>query len=141
MTSMKTRAAYLIATAVLITSLLSACGGINPRDTLNGTTWTLTSIDNIPPLEGRNLSIAFAEGKFSGSSGCNSYSGSYDINGEKISTGPIAMTLMACADSGMMEQEQFFLAYLGDLKTFVRNEVQLQLFRSDGKALKFISQR
>jgi heat shock protein HslJ len=138
MTLMKSRATFLIATTVLIIYLLSACGGINPRDTLNGTAWTLTSIDNIPPLEGRKLSIAFAEGKLSGSSGCNSYSGSYEINGEKISAGPIAMTLMACVDPGVMDQEQSFLAYLGDLKTFVRSDGQLQLFRSDGKSLTFI---
>ena len=119
-------------------SLLSACGGINPRDTLNGTSWILTSIDNTPPLNGTKLTVAFTGGKLNGSSGCNSYSGSYEINGEKISTGPIAMTLMACMDTDMMDQEQSFLAYLGDLKTFIRSEGQLQFFRSDGKALTFI---
>jgi heat shock protein HslJ len=138
MTMMKTRAANLIAAVVMMMWLLSACGGINPRDPLNGTAWTLTSIDHTAPLKGTKLTIEFAEGKVSGSSGCNSYSGSYEINGEKISTGPIAMTLMACVDPGMMEQEQSFLAYLGDLKTFVRSEGQLQIFRSDGKALTLI---
>jgi heat shock protein HslJ len=135
---MKTRAALLITSAILIIYVLTACGGINPRDTLNGTAWTLTAIDNTPTLKGTKLTIAFAGGKLSGSSGCNSYSGSYEINGEKISTGPIAMTLMACMDTGVMDQEQSFLEYLGNLKTFIRNEGQLQLFRSDGKALIFI---
>jgi heat shock protein HslJ len=138
MTLMKTRVTIIIAAAAMIMSLLNACGEINPRDTLNGTAWTLTSIDNTPPLKGTKLTAAFAEGKFSGSSGCNSYSGSYEINDEKISTGPIAMTLMACVDPGIMEQEQSFLAYLGDLKTFVLSDGQLHFFRSDGKKLTFL---
>ena len=140
MTLIKTRVAFWIAAAVLFVYLLTACGEIIPRDALNGTAWTLTSLDNTLPLKGRKLTIDFAEGKFSGSSGCNSYGGSYEIKGEKISTGSIAMTMMACVDPGVMEQEQTFLEYLQDAQTFLRSEGQLQIFCSDGKALTFIPQ-
>ena len=31
--------------------------------TLNGSAWTLTPIDNTPPLQGRKLTVEFAKGK------------------------------------------------------------------------------
>ena len=138
--SMKTRVALWIAAAVLFLFLLTACSGINLRDALNDSAWTLSSIDKVPPLKGTKLTVKFAEGQISGSSGCNSYGGAYQVNGEKISTGPIATTLMACVDPGVMEQEQTFLAYLQDAKTYNLSEGQLLIFRSDGKALRFIPQ-
>ena len=39
-----------------------------------------------------------------------------------------------------MEQEQTFLEYLQDAQTFKLSEGQLQIFRSDGKALTFMPQ-
>ena len=136
---MKTSPTFRIAVAVLF--LLSACVEINPRDVLNGTSWTLMSLDNTLPLEGRKFTLEFAEGRIRGSSGCNSFSGTYEIIGEKISTGPIAMTMMACAETGVMEQEQAYLEHLQDAKTFKLSEGQLKIIRSDGKALKFVPQR
>ena len=138
--TMKMRVAFWIAAAVMFVYLLTACGVINPRDALNGSAWTLTSFDNMPPLKGTKLTVEFAEGKIGGSSGCNSYGGLYKVNGEKISTGPIAVTMMACVDPGVMEQEQIFLEYLQEAQTYIRSEGQLQIFRSDGKALTFMPQ-
>jgi heat shock protein HslJ len=136
---MKTSTAIWVTVALLI--LLSACGEINPGDVLNGTSWTLISMNNTLPIEGRKSTLEFAEGRLSGSSGCNSFSGTYEVKGEMISTGPIAMTLMACAEIGVMEQEQLFLAYLQDVKTFKFSDGQLEIIRSNGKALKFVLQR
>jgi len=138
--AMKTRVAFWIVAVVMFLSLLTACGEINPRDALNGTAWVLTSIDNTPPLKGTKLTVKFTKGQIGGSSGCNSYGGSYEIKGVKISTGPIVMTMMACVDPGVMEQEQTFLEYLQDAQTFKLSEGQLQIFRSDEKALTFIPQ-
>jgi len=136
----KTRVAFWIAAAVLFLLLLTACGEINQEDALNDTAWALIYLDNTPPLKGTKLTVKFANGQIGGSSGCNSYGGSYKVNREKISTGPIAITLMACVDPGVMEQEQTFLEYLQDTQTFKLSEGQLQIFRSDGKALTFMPQ-
>lgn len=137
----KNRFLFLITVSVLNTFLLTACGLINSKDSLNGTIWLLTAIDNIPPLEGTNLSVEFIDGQISGSSGCNSHGGSYEVNGEKIVTSSIVMTLIACVDAGVMEQEQTFIQYLQDAQTFKLSEEQLQIFRSDGRALTFILQK
>lgn len=135
---MKTRAVFWIAAAVLFLFLVSACGVNNSKDALNGSAWDLIFIDQTPTLKGTKLTVKFAEGQIGGSAGCNSYSGSYKVNGEKISIGPIAMTMMACVDPGVMEQEQTFLAYLQNAQSFKLNEGELLILSSYGKALTFI---
>lgn len=134
---MKKRLAFLTSAAMMLLFLLSACSVAAFKDPLNGTSWTLTSIDNTPPLGNASVTVEFTGGKIGGSSGCNSYGGSYKVSGQKISTDSIAMTLMACMDPGVMEQEQAFLEYLQDAQTFKLDEGQLQIFRSDGKSLSF----
>jgi len=123
--TMKTRVAIWVEAAVLFVYLLTACGEINHKDALNGSAWTLTSFDSTPPLKGTKLTVEFAEGQIGGSSGCNSYGGTYEIKGKKITTGSIAMTMMACADPGVMEQEQTFLEYLQDAQTYKLSKGQL----------------
>ena len=134
---MKTRNTVLLTGVILFMLVLSACSGGSLKDPLNGTAWALTSIDDTPPLEKTAVTVEFTDGKIGGSSGCNSYGGFYKVKGEKITTDSIAMTLMACADAGVMVQEQAFLEHLKSAKTFKLNENQLQLFNSEGKNLTF----
>ncbi|MHB8807035.1 MAG: META domain-containing protein [Anaerolineaceae bacterium] len=139
---MKTKSGslFLITIVILSTFLLSACGLINAKDTLNETSWLLTAIDDAPTLEGTKVTAEFSEGQIGGSSGCNSYGGSYETKGEKITTSSIVMTLMACQDASIMEQEQTFLQYLQDAQTFQISGKQLQIFDSNGRALTFIQE-
>jgi heat shock protein HslJ len=135
---MKTSHVSLTLAVILVTILLSSCGGTSLKDPLNNSAWVLTSIDNMSPLEKTAVTVEFTEGKIGGSSGCNSYGGSYKVKGEKITTDSIAMTLMACVDPEIMEQEQVFLGYLQDAQTYKLGDGHLQIFRSDGKNLTFI---
>lgn len=50
------------------------------------------------------------DGNLSGTGGCNSFNTTYQINGDQISFGPAASTLMACQVG--MEQEAMFFAAL-----------------------------
>ncbi|MCJ7626377.1 MAG: META domain-containing protein, partial [Anaerolineaceae bacterium] len=80
-------------------------------------------------------------GEVHGSAGCNSYRGSYQVTGDKITFGPIAITEMACmGPEGIMEQEALFTAYLSDAQYFKFVDDQLQIFQSDNEALTFIPQ-
>jgi heat shock protein HslJ len=97
--------------------LLSACNPILSRDPLNGTSWSLGAIDETPTLQGILVTLAFADGQVSGSSGCNSYGGSYKVNGEKITIRSLVSTLMACQDMDIMEQEQTYMQYLQNAQT------------------------
>ncbi len=127
--------AVLIA-AVMLPLLLSACG--SPlSDSLNGTSWTLTAMNDAPVLINNPVTIAFTEGKIGGSSGCNTYGGAYSLFGEKITTDKIVMTLMACADTIAMDQESAFLDILQHARTFKIKDGQLLIFSPDGKSLRF----
>jgi heat shock protein HslJ len=75
-----------------------------------------------------------------GSSGCNTYTGSYRVKGDTITVGDLAWTLMACLEpEGVMEQETLVMEHLSDAQTYRFVDGQLQIFQSDGEALTFAS--
>lgn len=121
--------------------LLSACNPILSRDPLNGTSWSLGAIDETPTLQGILVTLTFADGQVSGSSGCNSYGGSYKVNGEKITIRSLVSTLMACQDIDIMEQEQTYMQYLQNAQTYQIDSDQLQIATIDGKVLVFTLQK
>jgi copper homeostasis protein (lipoprotein) len=45
----------------------------------------------------------------SGSGGCNRFTGSYELNGERLTFGETAGTMMACIE-GMETEKEFFAA-------------------------------
>jgi heat shock protein HslJ len=131
----KTKKIVLAAALFLLAFLLADCSAILGSNPLAGTSWKLVLINDKPVLGETEPTIKFSDGKISGSSGCNSFGGSYKVSGQKLTTTSIAMTLMACADPAVMEQEQEFLEHLQNAKTFKLNENQLQLFISEVKNL------
>ena len=128
-----------LASLVFLLTLLSACSATPASiDSLDGTSWELYAISKHFPVEGSNITIAFEDGQVSGSAGCNSYGGEYQVNEKKIEFGMLASTLMACVDPAMMEQETMFLQMLGDAHRFELVDGQLQIFWSDHEALTFV---
>lgn len=147
------KAKLLILVMLLLGMGLSACSGSagnevegpgvpaesRPADVLEGTSWKLLHYRKTQVSEGIHITAVFEDGVISGSSGCNSYSGSYQVEGSKITIGPLAATLMACVDPAeVMEMEQMVQAWLMEAVTFELSEEQLMIFRSDGEALTFI---
>jgi len=131
----------LINTLTLITwiaILLVACGGTG-GDPLNGTTWELYSIGRYSPIVGSKTTIRFEDGQVSGLGGCNQYGGEYKSSGQMLSFSALYMTEMACmSPEGIMDQEQLFLQYLEDARSFEIVDGQLQIFWSDHEALTFV---
>ena len=79
---------------------------------LAGTSWTLVSIGGTPVAEGSGPSPHVRRGRqASGSTGCNSMSGTYATDGAALTFGPMAMTRMACEES-LMTQETAVLEAL-----------------------------
>ena len=121
--------------------LLVACGGIG-GDSLNGTTWELYSMGRYSPIAGSKTTVQFEDGQVSGLGGCNHYGGEYQINGNMISFDKLYMTEMACLNpEGIMDQEQRFLQYIGDARSFEIVDGQLQIYGSGGEALTFVPAR
>ena len=112
---------------------------------LVGTTWRLVSYgDPIDPQEvlaGTSVTAQFLPetdntGTVGGSATCNSYSTSYTINGDQISFGPVAGTLMMCPIGA--DQETAYLAALETAQTFQIAGANLQIVY-DGGVLNFTS--
>ena len=85
----------------------------SPAD-LTGTSWTLVSIGATPAIEGAGASLAFdSAGNVNGSTGCNSFSGSYALDGSALTFGPLATTRMACEDAVMAQEAAVLEALSG----------------------------
>jgi heat shock protein HslJ len=83
---------------------LGACGsssGVSASD-LNGS-WSLTSVtgadgQTVAIPAGVSPGITFQDGQVNGDTGCNSFSGSFTLDGSTIDFGPLKTTRMVCAD-------------------------------------------
>jgi heat shock protein HslJ len=86
--------------------------------------WEATGINNgqqavVSPAAGVPVTATFtATGEVHGNTGCNSFSGPYTVVGDSISIGPLASTLMACANPVLMDQEQWYLSALQGATTW-----------------------
>ena len=87
--------------------------------TLEGPTWVLdrTSIESLAPgaPDDARVDLIFEDDAVAGTSGCNRYFGSYEVDGGSISFGTLGGTEMACEPS-LMELESAYLAALGDVR-------------------------
>jgi heat shock protein HslJ len=140
---MKTKHAAIVILMGTIILSLAACGGAGSAggDPLDGTSWDLMAYRKSKPIPGATITATFEDGQVRGSAGCNSYFGSYQVDGDVINVGQLGMTEMACLEpEGVMDQELMYLDFLGDARTFRFSDGQLQIFRPDGEALTFVPQ-
>jgi heat shock protein HslJ len=87
-------------------------------DPLDGTTWLLVSyVDadgpTVPALEGIRAAITFEDGGVAGSAGCNRIGASYQVDGSTIKFGPFRMTMMACPEPQMKQEDAVTKAMAG----------------------------
>ena len=70
-----------------------------------------------------------SEGTVKGSAGCNSYFGSYKLNGGQLSIpGPVGVTEMYCMEhEGIMDQEQEYLALIQLAESYDIDGNELQI--------------
>jgi heat shock protein HslJ len=67
----------------------------------------------------------------SGSGGCNRFTGSYELNGERLTFGETAGTMMGCIEG--METEKEFFAALKQVRRGKVSSQQLQLLDAEDK--------
>ena len=77
---------------MIILPTLAACDNTSssPDDPLNGTQWNLIFYRKTSVIEGTKITVKFDNGEINGTAGCNSYFGSYQVEGDKITFGSIA---------------------------------------------------
>ena len=91
----------LLAGAVLLLSACMSQPGAVPSPeppVLDGTEWTVTKIKGADTVADSQPTIAFEDGKVSGTPGCNRFFGSYTQDGAKLEFGMMGTTEMACLD-------------------------------------------
>lgn len=137
---MKTNTHYILIFVTAIALASSACGlsGLTGEDPLDGTAWTLTAYRKSKPLPGTEITLSFTDGEVQGSAGCNSYGGSYSLDGQNLTIQELYATEMYCMDpEGIMEQESDYLGSLRQVNRFDLTGDQLILHHTDQETLTF----
>jgi heat shock protein HslJ len=104
--------------------MLSACSARRSSQDLTGRIWILNQLNGVVPITGTAITAEFNQGgRVGGSSGCNSYSASYEVKGNTLSFNePMVSTMMACPEP-IMEQEREYLGVLAGTATYqIANE-------------------
>lgn len=123
----------------IVVMLLASCGGAADQSAnLEGTSWTLQSYNKNQPLAGHEPTLSFEDSQVSGTTGCNSYGGEYEVDGEKLSFGAMFMTEMACLDEGVMDQESAYLELLGQAESYELVDGVLTIFAGQQQTLTFV---
>lgn len=102
---------------------------------INGSRWTLSELHGRDPLSGTTITLAFEDGTLGGRDGCNHYSTSYSLSGNRISIEErITGTMMACEDA-IMDQADAYLNALTTATNYVMTGGELLLYGDDGEEL------
>jgi heat shock protein HslJ len=99
------------------------------EDLLLTTSWTLQELNGQAPIPDTEITLHFEANNLNGDAGCNTYSGDYEINGNRIFIREILATEVACPEpTGVMEQEQRYLETLREVSHFrlINDRLELQ---------------
>ena len=138
---MPSRARLLAAVlaALLASVLVTACAdddasGAQPAD-IEGVPWVLDSgagVDGAAPAP----TATFEGGRVTGTTGCNRYSGTYAVEGGRLTIAPGATTMKACPPPAD-EVERAYLAALGRVGGWRVDGDELVLLADGAPALRF----
>ncbi|WP_435640454.1 META domain-containing protein [Micavibrio aeruginosavorus] len=84
---------------------------------VQNTEWQVKMINDAAPVGDRPLTVRFDDqGRISGFSGCNRFTGAYDLNGDTLAIkADMAMTRMACLSDDAAQQETAFTQVLASM--------------------------
>ena len=109
-----------------------------PDRALTNTYWKLTELRGVPVRTAAKQRephlILQPEGqRLAGSGGCNRLMGSYRLDGQTLSFGKVASTMMACPDG--MEQETAFFRSLEQVRSWTIQADNLELLEESGEPI------
>ncbi len=82
------------------------------------------------------LTLTFGtDGRVSGTTGCNTLMGTYNVLDAGLTFGPLATTRRACVDAALAQQEQTFLQDLSEVTGYAVTGSMLRLNTTSGKVL------
>ena len=101
-----------------------------------GTTWLLTTIAAAAVVDDPEYPapylLASSTSQLGGHGGCNRFNGGYNLTGNTIAIGNLAVTMMACPGGG--DTEQLFMAALGEMDA-IRIDGRTLLAFSEGAVI------
>jgi heat shock protein HslJ len=122
------------------TRLLLGSGFPGERVGIEGVPWRLVAIEGIAVPAVPPMTLEMSSKAVKGSTGCNSYGGSYTLAGAQLSFGQLASTAMACLDQQVSAREAAFTRELELIRSFAVVGGQLQLNdESGGARLTFVA--
>jgi len=100
--------------AIALLSFVGACsaGMDRGQDTLASHDWQAVELKDKPVITPVPVTLSFTEGRASGRSGCNQYSGAVEYGVRTIRFQAMISTKMACAGEGVMLTEADYLQAL-----------------------------
>ncbi|ABI77897.1 putative lipoprotein [Hyphomonas neptunium ATCC 15444] len=101
---------------------------------LGGGAWQVEDLNRAGIIDNTVLTLTFTEdGKVSGSTGCNSLSGTYTSTGTTLTFSPLMMTRRACVAPALNNQEsKFTTALQGEMAWRITADGALELTREGG---------
>ncbi len=118
---------------------LAGCCRI-PAQPLEGTTWRLTSPGALAAdatgAKAGPLTVRFQDGRASGFSGCNRFTGGFTRTGDTLTVGPLAGTMIACPEPRMALEKGFLDALSGAHRVAIAGD-RLTLTPASGAPLVF----
>jgi heat shock protein HslJ len=115
-------------------------GATMEKTELEGTRWGLIAYQNadgetVDALPDREVTLEFEDGRVAGNGGCNSYFGSYTVDGTQLTIGALGSTMMACIPEEVMQQEAQVLALLQTAATYEIVDGQLLIIDAEGETV------
>jgi putative lipoprotein len=102
---------------------------------LKGGVWIVEDINRTGIIDNSRLTLTFGEdGRVSGSTNCNGFSGTYTVDGAKLTLGALMMTRRACLAEALSRQEQKYTDALdGELSWTITDDGALELTGAEGR--------
>jgi putative lipoprotein len=110
------------------------------QQVLAGTEWRLVSLGRFGaeslPAPGSRITLKFGkDGRVGGSGGCNSYGGSYQVQGDRLTFYRVFSTKRACIDPNANRQESQYFAALESANRFRLLDKRLSVYYSGGQSV------
>ncbi|MCX7783818.1 MAG: META domain-containing protein [Meiothermus sp.] len=103
------------------------------------TRWTLAAYAQggrmVPVSPEVGATLEFTLNRVGGQSGCNSFGGSYTLEGNTLRFGPLVQTLIACREEALNRLERAYLQALGQIQGFSLDGSALRLKNQAGQTL------
>lgn len=134
---MKLKTTLVLLAVTLILAMTACSGGDQTKEALmQSPGWVLVEFQGTTPIG--EPTLRFQDGQASGTTGCNNWIGTYQVNRTNMRIREIEKTEEFCENPpGIMEQESTFVRLLEDSERFELEGERLTIFTSSGESLIF----